>query len=116
MITVTKDFRFEASHSLPHLGHTHKCSRPHGHSYKFSVECTGEPDDRSFVIDYAEISQVVSPIVDMLDHRDLNTILPLPTTAENLAIWLFNKIKKQIPILSGIVFYETSTTSVIYRP
>ena len=88
----------------------------HGDLY-FNIQTLKNVDyDRSFVIDYAEISKAVSPIVDMLDHRDLNTILPLPTTAENLAIWLFNKIKKQIPILSGIVFYETSTTSVIYRP
>lgn len=118
MFTVTKDFRFEAAHQLEHLGPDHKCANLHGHSYRFTVECTGPTDSRGFVIDYAEISEIVNPFVEMLDHKNLNEVdfLHGHTTAENIAHWLFSYIRHRLPILSGIVFHETSTTSVIYRP
>ena len=113
--TVTKTFSFEAAHSLPHLRHDHKCSRLHGHSYRFIVEVDGEPDDRGFVIDYAEISADVNPIVRKLDHQNLNELFDFHTTAENLAKWLFDQIREKLPV-SRIVFYETASTSVIYLP
>ena len=116
--TVTKDFRFEAAHSLPHLPRDHTCHRLHGHSYRFRVEVTGEPDERGFVVDYAEISADVNPIVRKLDHQNLNDLFDFPTTAENLAKWLFDEIRAKpfewTANLSRIVFYETAATSVVY--
>ena len=111
MITVAKDFNFEAAHSLPHLPEWHKCRRLHGHSYQFRVEVDGEIDERGFVIDYAEISEAVNPIVKRLDHFNLNEIFDFHTTAENLAVWLYNEIPLDV---SRIVFFETASTSVIY--
>jgi 6-pyruvoyltetrahydropterin/6-carboxytetrahydropterin synthase len=116
MFTITKDFRFEAAHSLPHLPSDHKCHRLHGHSYRITVECSGETDSRGFVIDYAEISDAVKPLIERLDHYNLDEIIPSRTTAENLAVWIFNQLMHSLPGLSGIIVYETATTSVIYRP
>lgn len=111
MLTVTKEFRFEAAHSLPHLPDGHKCKRLHGHSYRFRVEVTGEVDDRGMVLDYAEIGAAVDPIVARLDHQNLNELFTFYTTAENLVIWL----AKEIPLpVSRIVLFETATTSVVY--
>lgn len=115
MFTVTKEFRFEAAHALPHLPHWHKCRNLHGHSYRFRVEVDGEPDERGFVIDYAEISADVNPIVRKLDHQNLNDLFTFHTTAENLAKWLYEQISEKVPV-SRIVFFETATTSVIYQP
>lgn len=111
MITVAKEFKFEAAHSLPHLPDGHKCKRLHGHSYRFRVEVDGKVDDRGFVVDYAEISAAVNPIVEKLDHHNLNDLFDFHTTAENLAVWLFNEIK--LPV-SRVVFFETATTRVVY--
>ncbi len=116
MFTITKEFKFEAAHALPHLGPDHPCSRIHGHSYRFTVECTGDTDERGFVIDYKEISEVVDPIVETLDHQFLNDVISIPPSTENLAKWLYDQIKTSIPILSGIIVFETAKTSVIYRP
>ena len=113
MFTVTKDFNFEAAHSLPHLPPEHKCSRLHGHSYRFRVEVDGYLDHRGFVIDYAEIAGAVRPIVQQLDHRNLDELFDFHTTAENLARWLFDEIGKDLPV-SRIVFFETSTTRVVF--
>ena len=118
--TVTKDYHFESAHSLPHLPAHHKCRRPHGHSYRFRVELTGELDKFGFVLDYADIDGMVEPIVAQLDHRDLNEILENPTTAENLAIWIYKKVLAalnrhgKVHLTSRIVFKETANTSVVY--
>lgn len=113
MFTVTKEFRFEAAHSLPNLPEGHKCRHIHGHSYKFRVEVDGELDEYGFVIEYAEISKVAEPVVRHLDHQNLNEIFDFPPTTENLARWIYHELKKSIPV-SRIVVFETANTSVIY--
>jgi len=114
MWTITKEFEFEAAHSLPHLPSGHKCRNVHGHSYKVIIEITGELDERGFVIDYAEISEIVNPIIDTLDHRNLNDHFEFVTTSENIAKWLFDEIHKSIPKISRVILKETAGTSAIY--
>ena len=109
---VSKEFRFEAAHSLPHLPADHKCSNIHGHSYKVEVICRGELDHRGFVIDYAEISAATKPLIDTLDHRNLNDILPYYTTAENLAKWFYEQLASINPY--QVKVYETPTTCCTY--
>jgi 6-pyruvoyltetrahydropterin/6-carboxytetrahydropterin synthase len=118
-VELTKEFRFEAAHRLPMVPPDHKCHRLHGHSYKIVVVCRGPLDERGFVVDYAEISAAVRPITDgMLDHRNLDDVLRDgrggPSTAENLAAWLYPQIKKALPMLYQIEVHETATTVVRY--
>jgi 6-pyruvoyltetrahydropterin/6-carboxytetrahydropterin synthase len=112
---ITKSFRFEAAHSLPHLPADHQCRRLHGHSYEIIVGVSG-PVVNEWVQDYADISAVVRPVVAALDHRNLNDILPCATTAENLALWLWSQIAPGLPLLSRIEVRETPTSNVILRP
>lgn len=119
MHTVSKEFEFEASHHLDPalLGPTHKCCRMHGHSYRVRVYCSAqELDARGFVIDYAEISAAVDPVVAQLDHRFLNQALPFHTTAENLAHWFFYTLKETLPSVSRIDVHETRKTVCTYTP
>lgn len=113
---VSKEFRFEAAHSLPHLPDDHKCKRLHGHSYRIVVICRGPLDKRGFVVDYAEISAVVRPITEgKLDHRNVDDVLgSVYSTAENLTAWLYPKIKKALPTLYQICVSETESTWVRY--
>ena len=129
---ISKQFRFEAAHRLRGLPEGHKCMNLHGHSYRFEVVCEGELDDRSFVIDYAEIKDAVQPIVDQLDHSvlcDENdselafhahslgsdvTEIDGQTSAETLARWLYEQI--ELDCLHSVIVYETCTTSVVYSP
>ena len=69
---LRKTFRFEASHILPK--HPGKCSRLHGHSWVLHVSVNGTVNpETGFVQDFADISKVVQPIVEALDHRHLGT-------------------------------------------
>ena len=103
---ITKSFRFEACHSLPHLPASHQCSRNHGHSYELIVGVCG-PLENEWVQDYADISAAVMPVVKRLDHYDLNDVLPCATTAENLAGEIFKRVKAAgLPVVR-VRLYET---------
>lgn len=133
MIEVSKDFEFEAAHSLPHLPSTHKCHRLHGHSYKVRVICEGALDpDMGWVIDYGIISANVKPLIAAIDHTNLDMLFrgainpektcksterrDKPSTAENLAIWFYRQLKGVLPMLVGIEIKETASSNVVYRP
>lgn len=115
---LAKEFRFEASHSLPQLPDGHKCKRPHGHSYLFRVWCEGELDPSTgFVgsVDYAQISLFArARVVDVLDHRDINEFIKPYSTAEYLAKWIFDQLKPVLPVCAVDV-HETATTIVRYE-
>ncbi len=115
-VRLTKTFRFEAAHDLPTFPEGHKCRRLHGHSFRFDVVIAGEVDEqRGYLIDYGDIKRVVDPIVRQLDHYYLNDIAGLEnSTSENLSRWLWKQIKPSLPLLAGIVVYETCTSSCEY--
>ncbi len=114
--TVSKSFHFDAAHSLPHLPESHKCHHPHGHSYKVVVYCSGDLDsEKSWVIDYADIKSAVQPLVDLLDHKNLNDVILMHTTAENIAFWFWTKLHKVIPV-SRVDVHETHDTCCTYAP
>lgn len=115
---IVKEFRFEAAHFLPNLPQDHKCKRLHGHSFRFEVYIEGKLDPTyNWVMDFGDISKIVKPIVEeYLDHRLLNEIEGLENpTSEQIAIWLWNKIKPKIPNLKQIVVHETCTAKAIYH-
>ncbi len=117
MFTITKQFKFEAAHHLPHLPADHKCRRPHGHSYRVEVVAESEElDDRGFVVDYAAFDLFGKFLAENFDHRDLNEVLNVPTTAEWLARKLFAIAENIVPQTVEVRVSETQNTWAIYRP
>jgi 6-pyruvoyltetrahydropterin/6-carboxytetrahydropterin synthase len=114
---LRKTFQFEAAHLLPRLPRSHKCRRLHGHSFKVEIAVAGDCDPKlGWVMDYADISEVFRPIRGKLDHRYLNDIPGLENpTSENIAIWIWQKLKPQLPALIEVVVAETCTARCIYR-
>lgn len=114
---IVKSFGFESAHYLPRLPETHKCRRMHGHSFHFEIHVEGPVDpDLGWVIDFGEISRIVKPLVDELDHRVLNEIEGLENpTSERIAIWLWQRIKPNLPGLSRVVVRETCTARCEYK-
>lgn len=112
-----KEFTFEAAHRLPNLPPTHKCSRLHGHSFLVRVHIEGDVDPRlGWVIDFGEMKQAMKPIIDRLDHYYLNEIEGLENpTSENLAMWVWDGVKGELPTITAIEVRETCTSGCIYR-
>jgi 6-pyruvoyltetrahydropterin/6-carboxytetrahydropterin synthase len=116
-IELRKRYQFEAAHLLPHLPTTHKCRRLHGHSFQVEVTVAGDIDPKlGWLIDYADITDAFKPLLDQLDHYYLNEIPGLENpTSENIAIWIWQKLKPRLPLLTEIMVAETCTARCLYR-
>lgn len=114
---ICKTFDFEAAHHLPNVPAGHKCARLHGHSFRVSVHVTGPVGEHSgWVMDFADIKTAFDPIVQRLDHYYLNEIEGLENpTSENLARWIWKRLKPALPMMSKLVVHETCTSKCIYR-
>ncbi len=115
-MTIFKKFTFDAAHFLPNVPETHKCRSIHGHTYTLIMYIDGQPDaELGWVMDFAEIKRTVEPIINMVDHKLINNVPGLENpTCELMAVWLWNKIKEGIPMLSKIELHETPTSGVVY--
>lgn len=116
-IELRKTFQLEAAHLLPRLPKSHKCRRLHGHSFKVEVVVAGECDPKlDWLLDYADISRAFKPIHDRLDHFYLNDVPGLDNpTSENIAVWIWKKLKPKLPLLTEVVVAETCTAKCVYR-
>jgi 6-pyruvoyltetrahydropterin/6-carboxytetrahydropterin synthase len=117
IVTLVKEFTFEAAHRLPNVPPENKCRRLHGHSYGVEIHVTGEVDPGTgWLIDYADIKKAAGPIIERLDHRCLNEIEGLENpTSERIAAWIWKRVAPSLPGLSLIVIRETSTSRCLYR-
>lgn len=109
-------FRLEASHRLPFVSELHRCRRLHGHSYRVEVFVKGPvPDETGWVMDFADIAKAFQPILDQLDHRHLNDVQGLENpTCENIARWVWLRLKPSLPLLSKVIVHETPESGCVY--
>lgn len=117
IIEIAKEFRFEAAHSLPSVPDGHPCRHIHGHSYRVEIAVRGPVEQPAgWVMDFADISDAVKPLVEQLDHTLLNDAPGLTNpTAENLALWLWRRLESTIGGLHAITVWETATCRATYR-
>ena len=132
MISVTRKSHFNAAHRLNNPNWTEEKNRAffglcnnenyHGHNYELDVTVSGELDNESgYLIDMKELSTLIEiEIESRFDHKNLNLdtdeFKNLNPTAENIAIVIWNilrkKIDKKFPL--KICLYKTSRNFVEY--
>jgi len=128
---IERKYHFYAAHRNKSAGI--KCARLHGHTYDIVVHIKIEKLNNGIGILFSDIDQKIEPIIKDYDHYLLldekDTLceilelaeekfvkLPFETSAENLSIWLFTRIKNEtkLPIVK-IEFAETKSSNVIYE-
>ena len=114
---ITQAFSFEAAHRLPNVPITHRCHRMHGHSYRVELRLEGVVDpETGFVIDFFDVEHVFAPLLVQLDHHCLNEVEELSNpTAENIAIWIWRRVKPLLPQTAAVVVYETANCWAEYN-
>ena len=114
---IFKEISFEAAHRLPNVPPEHKCARLHGHSFRVELRVRGEVGAESgWVLDFADIAAAFQPLHERLDHHYLNEIEGLSNpTSENLAQWIWRRLKPALPQLSRLVVRETCTSGCSYE-
>ena len=120
LVEVTKEFTFDSCHHL--LDYVGKCANPHGHTYKLQVTLKGTLDNIGMVLDFSILKKVVKErIIEKLDHKDLNKELHFNTTAENMCVWIFDKLNNDERIIKSkakvvkVRLWETPTSFAEYK-
>jgi len=114
---IFKEFAFEAAHLLPNVPDGHKCRRLHGHTFHVEIHIAGEVDPTSgWIMDFADIKTAFQPIYNQLDHTYLNDIEGLLNpTSENIARWIWERLRPSLRCLSKVLIRETCTTGCVYQ-
>lgn len=104
-----------------------KCNNPNGHGHNYKVEVTVKgPVDRTtgMVINLLELRDIMAMVIETMDHRRLDLDLEyfevsgVTATAENIAIYMWNKISKLLPHTTTLVnlrLHETDKHYVDYK-
>jgi 6-pyruvoyltetrahydropterin/6-carboxytetrahydropterin synthase len=119
--TVYREMFFSAAH---HLRNYHgKCENLHGHNWKVRVYVSRDRlDANGFVLDFKDLSRILTDILEVLDHQDVNVIPPfdrLNPTAENLAAYLLNQAEQQVKAIddsltiSKVMVWESDKSCAI---
>jgi 6-pyruvoyl-tetrahydropterin synthase len=126
---IQKRYYFYAAHRNKDAGE--KCGRIHGHTYDIICDFKFDQIHNGITMLFSDIDAIAEPIIKQYDHyfllydKDplcdaLNLLnepfieLPFETSAENLCLWIFNQLKKKLPIIK-IQLAETKTSNVIYE-
>ncbi len=126
MLTITKEFQFDAAHRLwsDHLSEEQnrqiygKCSKLHGHTYRLQVTVSGTVRDDGMILNFTELKTFVQEtLLTRYDHAYLNELEEyenLPVTAENMVIHIYTvlaeKLSSKEVLLQSVVLYETPTS------
>ena len=117
MFEISKQFRFEAAHTLERAVEAMSSRRIHGHSYRAEVTLRGEPDPASgMIMDMTLLEQALETARDGLDHRLLDDVPGLgPATMENLARWIWTNVSPRCVGLAKVsVFRDSSGDTCSY--
>jgi 6-pyruvoyltetrahydropterin/6-carboxytetrahydropterin synthase len=131
-ITVYRKAHFNAAHRLFRKEWSDeknsevfgKCSYPnfHGHNYELIVGLTGEIDtETGYLIDLKILKDIIYEEVEIpFDHKNLNVDVPefkdLNPTVENIAVVIWNKLRKRLDpkFEITVTLYETPRNFVTY--
>jgi len=95
-----------------------KCENLHGHNWKVKICFTGTKlDQTGMLIDFTDMKKYLKEIISYLDHKLLNEIEPfdkINPTAENIATFIFNKMKNcetETAKIFEVEVWESNTSS-----
>jgi 6-pyruvoyltetrahydropterin/6-carboxytetrahydropterin synthase len=121
--TVRCHATFEAAHHL--VDYVGGPEPVHGHSWKIEVALgTSALGAYDLSVDFVPTEALVRSLAERLHNRDLNTVPPFDrrnTSAENVALWVAEEIRKAGVLAGGVrleevTVWEGTRNSVTFRP
>lgn len=109
-IKISVKSQFRASHY-----HKGALNEPvHDHTFVYIVTLKGPLNAEGFLVDFRKVEEFLYELNKSLSFKVLNKIIPNSTT-ENVAIFLFNKVKVKFPQICKIQVFEKENYSVTYE-
>src|SRR5262249_28416119 len=110
MHELSKQFWFDAAHTLERRIEAEASRRIHGHSSRAELVIQGSPDPHSgMIMDLGLFERALDETRQSLDHRFLDEISDLgPATLENLSAWIWRRVSPVIPGLKRVTVYRDS--------
>ena len=120
MFTLSVDTTISAAHRL--RDYKGSCARIHGHNWKIRLEVQSDIiDEIGIVVDFTTLGQYLQQVTGQFDHQLMNEISPfdeLNPTAENLAKYIYDQVKKLLPShikIKKVSVWETDHYVVTYE-
>ena len=118
LIEVTDTF--SAAHQL--RGYQGKCEHLHGHNWKVTITLSAKKLDAvGLAIDFGEVKQVLSGILQKLDHTFLNEhpyFQKSNPSSENIARYVHDSARSLIPKkkvkVESVAVWESERTKAVY--
>ncbi len=122
MFSLKVEGVFSSAHNL--RGYKGKCEDLHGHNWRVEITVkSGELDDIGMVLDFKYLKSRLNAVLEKMDHKYLNKIpyfsaaggKKVNPTSENIAKYIYHKLKTRIPLLDRVTVWENSTSCATYE-
>lgn len=120
MFEIRVDKTIACAHRL--FGYNGPCEELHGHNYRVEVAYQGDAlDEFGMLVDFTDVKRAFNLVLDTLDHtylNDLPAFRDLSPSAENIAWYIFQELKKtefSRGTLVSVSVWETPTQVAVYR-
>ena len=97
------------------------CARLHGHNWNIKLDVLSDaPDNIGITVDFLDLDKILWDVIGPFDHNNFNDFPPFDTinpSAENVAKYFYDEIKKKLPPgikIDKISIWETEQYLVEY--
>ncbi|MEO0096051.1 MAG: 6-carboxytetrahydropterin synthase QueD [candidate division WOR-3 bacterium] len=116
MFEISVQGSFSAAHRVK--GYKGDCAGMHGHTYRVEVRVgVGKLDKLGMAIDFRRVKKTLKNILAKLDHKNLNNLAFFKkhnATAEWIAVYIYQEVKKKIKNTKSVTVWEGLENSVTY--
>lgn len=117
MFSLKVEANFSSAHNLRE--YKGKCEELHGHNWRVEAVIKSDKlDSLGMVVDFKDIKKELNVILGDLDHKYLNDLEPFKTvnpTSENIARYIFGRLKISLPLTASVTVWENDTSAAVYE-
>ncbi len=116
MYNIKVEAGFSSAHNLRE--YKGKCESLHGHNWKVEAVVAQESLNKTgMVMDFKCLREILYKLLETLDHKYLNSIAyfkKINPTSENIAKYIYDNLKKKIPLLYSVTVWESDKACATY--
>ena len=117
MYEISIEGTFDAAHCLS--GYSGDCRRLHGHTYRVLASFRfRDVNESGMALDFRQAKTSLRRVLEYLDHRYINELPEFSDhspTAENLAKFVFDRLRVEYDSIYSVSVWETATSCATYR-